>query len=341
MYDISEMALICREYLKAPESALALVTLVEKEGTSYRQPGARMLIRQDGTVEGTISGGCLEGDFAELAMRMSAEGRSQTLESVDTRPVFGCHGTITLFVELIEPRRAIFHQWMTKLAEAIEQRQPITLKTVYHGEHPGTTLSETTSRDSSDSGCLTQPYGLLHRVVVVGAHGDVRPVVQLIQSLGWEAIQVVPGSQRRGWVGEETSDLRVEYYSPEEIVQAIPADSGTAVVVMTHNMGRDVGYAHALLKEEYPYVGMLGSFKRRNEVFEHLVASEEADIMETMERLYCPIGLDIGSETQSEIALSVVSEIKSVLSGHQIGNLKNKKTSIHSAVEISRDSCFI
>lgn len=343
MYDISEMALICREYLNAPDSALALVTLVEKEGTSYRQPGARMLIRQDGSVEGTISGGCLEGDFAELARRMAAEGRSETLELVDTRPVFGCHGTITLFVELIEPRRTVFHHWMTKLAEAIERRRPITLQTIYRGEKDtlGTTLGNSSDAGSIDSGCLIQLFGLRHRAVVIGAHGDVEPVLNLIRSLGWQAIQIVPGSQRRGWIADKDSGIRVEYYSPEEMIRAIPADSGTAVVVMTHNMGRDVGYAHVLLREDYPYVGMLGSSKRRNEVFEHLLASDEEDAMATMERLYCPIGLDIGSETQSEIALSIVSEMKSVLSGHQSGNLKNKKTSIHSAVEISRDSCFV
>ena len=336
MYDISEMAFICRDYFADPDSALALVTLVEKEGTSYRQPGARMLVKRDGSVTGTISGGCLEGDLATLASRLFKEGRSEALECVDTRPVFGCHGTITLFVELVAPRRDVFHHWMKAMAQAIEQRHPITLRTVYRGnsETLGTTLIDGPGLKPKDDGNFIQPFGLHKRVVVIGAHGDARPVLQLILSLGWQAIQVVPGSQRRGWIGNEDSGIRVEYHTPEEIAKAIPADRGTAVVVMTHNMGRDVGYAYVLLREAYPYVGMLGSQKRRDEVFEHLLASGEADVTETMERLHCPIGLDIGSETQSEIALSIVSEIKSVFSGCEGGKLKDKHTSIHPLVEI-------
>jgi xanthine dehydrogenase accessory factor len=336
MFDINEMASVCRTYLEAPDAAIALVTLVEKEGSSYRLPGARMLVKRDGSVVGTISGGCLEGDLATLAQRMSREGRSESIEVIDTRPVFGCHGTITVFVETIASRRRVFDDWMNQLVEAIECRRFITLETRYRGGSNvlGTHLRELPQDSSNREGCFIQPFGLRNRVAVVGAHGDVKPVLHLVRLLGWEAIQIVPGSQRRGWVGEDASGIRVEYFSPEELVAAIPPDGGTAMVVMTHNMGRDVSYAHALLKEPYPYVGMLGSFKRRNEVFEHLVAAGEPAVLETMDRLHCPIGLDIGSETQSEIAFSIVSEIKSVFSGCEGKQLKDKNTSIHPVVEI-------
>lgn len=333
MFDINEMASICRAWFEDPDSALALITLVEKEGSSYRQPGARMYVKKNGTFIGSISGGCLEGDLVELALEMAHKGISEGIEKVDTRPIFGCNGTITLFIETISSRRESFNKWMTELNRSIEQRSSIVLKTNYElaTEPLGTTILKS---EPTRPGHFVQALGLKKRLIVVGAHGDVEPVIMQARSLGWEAAQVIPGSQRHGWICEDPR-VKAEALTPEEMVVMFPADEGTAVVIMTHNIGRDVQYAHTLLKEDYAYMGMLGSLKRRNEVFEHILATEEARVPELMDKLYCPVGLDIGAETQEEIALSIISEVKAVFSSREGSSLKNRSKAIHPTVEIS------
>lgn len=334
MHDINEMASIYEAWKQNPSESVALVTLVAKDGSSYRQPGARMLVRADETTVGTISGGCLEGDLARLALRMRDENIPFKLEEVDTRPVFGCHGTIYLFIESIDARSDEFEYVMHSVGEALIQRQLITLKTTYTGGGDlGTSVLAQATATIASENAFIQPLGLRKRIIVIGAHGDAEPVLSQSSSLGWEAIQVIPGQQRNGWICSD-SKIDVEGLSPKQVIEKYPPDHSTAVVIMTHNLGRDIQYASSLLMESYGYIGMLGSNKRRDEVFEHLLTAGCEELSGVMDRLHCPIGLDIGSETSQEIALSILSETKAVFSKRSGAFLKDQNTTIHPSVEI-------
>ena len=94
MYDI------LRQWRKRPDANFALATMVRAQGSSYRRPGARMLICEDGTTVGSLSAGCLESDVAECAREVLRTGQSVVV-SFDTRRRFGCAGKIDIFIERV------------------------------------------------------------------------------------------------------------------------------------------------------------------------------------------------------------------------------------------------
>src|SRR5437899_7287301 len=89
-----------REFRKRRGERFALATLVRAQGSSYRRPGARMLICEDGLTIGSLSGGCLEEEVA-LRARGVLETGEPLLVSFDTRKRFGCHGKIDIFIERV------------------------------------------------------------------------------------------------------------------------------------------------------------------------------------------------------------------------------------------------
>src|SRR6201999_3420837 len=91
--DLKDIYDILREATRRPGERFALATLVRAEGSSYRRPGARMLICKDGTTAGSLSGGCLEEEIAFRAREVLETGGA-VLMSFDTRKRFGCHGKI-------------------------------------------------------------------------------------------------------------------------------------------------------------------------------------------------------------------------------------------------------
>ena len=91
---------ILREWRKRPDATFALATMVRAQGSSYRRPGARMLVCEDGTTVGSLSAGCLESDVAECAREVLRTGQSVVV-SFDTRRRFGCAGKIDIFIERV------------------------------------------------------------------------------------------------------------------------------------------------------------------------------------------------------------------------------------------------
>ena len=327
MKDPAETALIVERYLKTPDAAMALVTLVGKTGSSYRQPGARMMVMRDGSTIGTISGGCLEGDLCKLASEMEQDGRMTELKEIDTRPIFGCQGTITLLIERFDADRKRYLDLVRELDRSFVERRETTLVTRYGEgvETPGTFLDRVGFDETGR--IFRHTLGLKKRLLLVGAHADVGSVIALAGGLNWECIQIVPGAQRLGWVADE--GVVVKYLDAEHLLREIKADRSTAVVIMTHNLGRDVSYAKALLKGKFGYIGMLGSQKRRQEFMNHLLDYGDEELILATEQLHCPIGLDIGSETQEEIALSIVSEVQACFAGRNGGKLRESSAPIH------------
>src|SRR5215469_3745759 len=115
-----------------------LATVVAVEGSSYRKPGARMLLTPDGRRAGTISGGCLEAEVARRAFWLTSSGpvveRYSTQEDDGDRPYgSGCGGVVYLLLE----RRGTAAPLMRTLSAAFNARMPIAVATVLDGPHIG------------------------------------------------------------------------------------------------------------------------------------------------------------------------------------------------------------
>jgi xanthine dehydrogenase accessory factor len=117
---------------------------------------------------------------------------------------------------------------------------------------------------------------------------------------------------------------------PENVLNQIVIDNQTVFVLMTHNYNYDMLMLESLLSKNVVYVGMLGPRKKKERILEELQEKGTRFTSQELSILYSPVGLDIGAETPEEIALSIVSEIKAVLSGRQAMSLKNNADVIHS-----------
>lgn len=157
---------ILSEFRKRRGERFAVATLVRAEGSSYRRPGARMLICEDGTTVGSLSGGCLEEEVA-LRAREAVQTGEPTMMSFDTRKRFGCHGKIDIYIERVAEK------FFVDLGNDLDARRCHVAITRFgedefvHEIHP--------------------PI----QVLIFGEGPDSAPIRKLSDSLGWQAIEIV------------------------------------------------------------------------------------------------------------------------------------------------------
>lgn len=156
---------IIREWNKRREQNCALATLVRVEGSSYRRPGARMLICDDGTTAGSLSAGCIEDEVVLRARDVLRTGRS-SLMSFDTRRRFGCAGRIEIFIEPVS------ENFFLELNRDLEARRPHFMVTQFG--------------DNKFEQRIDPPM----RLFIVGDGLDNRPLHSLAQLLGWQVDEI-------------------------------------------------------------------------------------------------------------------------------------------------------
>jgi xanthine/CO dehydrogenase XdhC/CoxF family maturation factor len=273
---------------------LALATLVGAKGSSYRRPGARMLICADGTTVGSLSGGCLEEEVARRAHEVMLEG-TPALMNFDTRLRFGCNGALEIFVEKVE------EDFLSRLSENFAERRSSRALTVFAGSGElGTRLVR--RKTVVPAGAFAQEIESAIRLVIFGEGPDSISLRAFAEILGWEVIEVDQPSELSNY-----------------------ADARTAAIVKSHNYGRDFAALCHLLRLDLLYVGLLGPRKRRDQLLNAVLDEGIAVDAE----VFAPAGLDLGAETPEELALALVSEIQAVFAGASAESLRDRKAPIH------------
>jgi xanthine dehydrogenase accessory factor len=292
---MKEIVDIIREWERRRGQPLALATLVRAQGSSYRRPGARMLICSDGTTAGSLSGGCLEEEVAHRAFDVLRTGVS-SLMSFDTRLRFGCNGTIEIFVE------AMRESFLAEVAVHVSERRGCRTATVFAGKEDELGSRILSAGEQVPAGAFVQDLQPPIQLIIFGDGPDSTPLRSLAEILGWRIIEV-----------DQASDLPTR------------ADERTAAVVKSHNYGRDFAALQHLLQLNLRYVGLLGPRKRRDQLVNALLdAGVSVD-----PALFAPAGFDLGAETPEEIALAIVSEIQSVFAEASGESLRDRRTPIH------------
>ena len=295
IYDIID------EFKKRPAQRLALATVVRVEGSSYRRPGARMLICEDGTRAGSLSAGCLEDEVALRANEVFQTGEP-TIVSFDTRRRFGCAGKIDIFIE------PVFENFLRDLAHNLAARRICFVITGFGEKSAGSRVvrMDTPDRNYAREHELIQQIHPPIRLLIVGDGPDNRPLRSLGNLLGWEVVELVDPN-----------------------LLSIEPDDWTAAIVKSHNYGRDFAALEKLLSMNLRYVGLIGPRKRRDQLMNHLL-----DLGVTVDSgFFAPAGLDLGAETPEEIALSIVAEIQRVFATGSGESLRERKISLHAALE--------
>ncbi|MHA6249610.1 XdhC family protein [Pontibacter sp. CAU 1760] len=352
----------------------ALATVVHVQGSSYRRPGARMLVTEAGHLTGAISGGCLEGDALRKA-RLVMVQRQPMLVTYDTTDEddatlgvgLGCNGIIQI---LIEPIDAADPDNPLQLLKAfLERRQEAILVTLFSladkkaaqvgtrfllsesGSVHGVALSDkelqvALQADAEDalrkgeslvctyvgetqtwSGFVEVLKPAVH-LVIVGAGNDAFPMVQLAAVLGWKTT-VVDGRANYASVTRFPEVSQVLVAKPVQVLEHLSLDRHTVFVLMTHNYNYDLAMLRQLIPLAVPYIGSLGPKKKLMRMLDELEDEGIAYTAAQLQHVYGPTGLDLGAETPEEIALSIISEIRAVLSQKSGSPLRGKMDPIH------------
>ena len=161
-------------------------------------------------------------------------------------------------------------------------------------------------------------------LILVGAGNDAIPLVKMAEVVGWK-VTVVDGRPNYASKKRFTSGCQVMVSKPEEIFSGIKIDEQTLFVLMTHNYNYDLAVLRQLIGKNVQYIGILGSRNKFTRMLDDL-SSGGAKIEEALDKIYSPVGLDIGGETPEEIALSIMAEIQAVLAGRSANNLRRLKS---------------
>ena len=347
----------------------ALATVVKVRGSSYRSPGARMLITDDGKWVGSISGGCLEGDALRKARQVMNDKKPVTVtydtseESNQNLGIgLGCNGVIDVLIEPID--LATRDNPIDLFESFIKTKEPLTLATVFNattgvGEKIIRQASGEIRNAFSNAALAAMVANDLDQVfqskkslakTFTTSEGKYEVFMELIQPSvsiiifggGFDARPVSNLAKSLGWDVRVTDEC-VAHIAPvffptadklslchrDFIDRDFEITPFTACVLMSHNYEYDRDVLKKLLKTDTPYIGILGPRKRFEKMQNEFAAEGITMSDQDIHRVHSPIGLDIGAETPDEIAISIISEIQGKFSNRSGGFLKYRNAPIH------------
>jgi xanthine/CO dehydrogenase XdhC/CoxF family maturation factor len=310
---------------------LVAAFVIATEGSTYRKPGALMMLSSSGARCGLLSGGCLEGDLHEHAQRLLA-GDDRILERhYDGRgsddPVWGlglgCEGAMRILLWRLETGSSLtlLRGWLS----AAIRREPalleidlangdgaLSLGSALRGDADSSSPSSVLPSDRATlrDGSFAVAAARVPALLLCGAGPDAEPVVRMASQVGW---QVAVVDHRPAYVEAARFQDAVRVATVDAAVPGalVALDGFDAAVVMSHNLVADGRYLAALAVSSIPYVGLLGPAARRERLYAELGPLAEA----LRPRLRAPVGLDLGGASPEAIALSIVAELQASLHG--------------------------
>jgi len=306
-----------------PQAAVA--TVVATRSSAPRPVGSKLIVREDGSIEGSVSNGCVESDVVLAAQEVLADGEPRLLTyGITDEMAFGvglpCGGEIDVFVE---PLRG---------------EQSDVVLTVVAGEGVGEKLRDPELEQ------LARRRGRSHvfeaegrtvfadvsvpppRLFVYGAPDTAEALCAAAKLLGWRTI-VADARPRFATPERLPSADEILVLWPDEALAHVAPDAATAVVVLTHDDKFDLPLVRGALATDAFYLGWLGS--RRNQERRRGLLHEDGVTEEDLERVSGPAGLDLGAASPEETAVSILAEILAVRAGRSGGPLRETTARIH------------
>jgi xanthine dehydrogenase accessory factor len=338
------------DQIKRAESKVTLATLVNTRGTTPRKEGAKMLVGEGGRVLGSVTiGGCVDAQVIEESGNVLGQNAPRLLEmNLGDEEAWEigltCGGTIEVFLEpvaLDRPDAALaFYEKARAHAErggraAIvtrldDPRDTAKLLVLDSGAVEGSLGEEFLDRRFAAEARTVLAGGLSRTVtlegvrafvevmappaslIIVGATHVGMPLVALARTLGYRT--VVIDARERFATRErfpEVDDLKIGI--PSELIREVPLIASTALVLVAHDYKFDLPVLRHALTTPVGYIGMLGSRRRGKAILDLL--REDGVAEEQIARVRVPIGLDLGAQSASEIALAIVAEIVATAHG--------------------------
>ncbi len=344
-----------------PLVPLALCTLVAVDGSSYRQPGARMLCDAEGRVlSGAISGGCLEADVALRAAAVCASGQG-TLSAYDLREDLetiwgfgtGCDGVAHV---LLSPWSASISAAIASAIDAAAARGVGVLQTVVASPDASrvghTTFVRANQPEASENLARTvmrtalpllaaqhgeqlfgAPVQPPPHLLVVGASRGAEAFASIAVATGWRITVIDHRDAALHALVLPGQAQRITMH-PENAHSLLTGENGlndarTGIALCTHAFEHDRQWLAAALRTQLPYIGLLGSRQRAARLMSALTESGLVLRARDRARIYAPIGLDLGGDSPQSIALAAIAEMHAVLHARPAGLLRERHTPLH------------
>lgn len=335
MENLDVMVLRAIHQWRSKQQDAVLVTVVRTWGSSPRPIGSIMALSLEGSVVGSVSGGCIEDDLID----QYSGGKLTTLApaklpelikygiTADEAHRFGlpCGGTIELLLEF-NPDAALLDALIRLLEQGNLVRRSVEIATGKVTLAP----TEAPAELEIDATTLTNTFGPEYRMLLIGAGQLTEYLTTMALFNGFAVTVCDPRDEyRRGW---QISNVPVLNGMPDDVVNDFKPDARTCIIALTHDPKLDdLALLEAVHSPAF-YVGAIGSRKnnraRRTRMIEHFNETEQS-----LAKLRGPIGIYIGSKTPSEIAVSVMAEVIAVKNGVTLPrdlNVEQAKESIES-----------
>jgi len=332
---------ILNAHLRAAENGVktVLATVVDLDGSSYRKPGVRMLIAENGHMTGAVSGGCVEKDIARNAEAVFKDDKP-IMMTYDGRYRLGCEGVLYILIEIFNPDNELinaFHQ-------CLQSRDHFKVLSHYKKEEGAVeglgSLIEINekqfpvNKEHRSSPGVVKGLQVFERVMppcfklmIFGAEHDAVQLCKYAALNGWE-VSVIAGPLEAKTIENFPGASEFHSVAPDALVLD-KIDNQTAIVIMSHNFANDLRYLIELKETDPAYIGLLGPAHRREKLYAQFIEYYPEEAERLIDRIHGPAGLNIGAETPQEIAISILSEILSVVRDKKPILLKEKKGGIH------------
>lgn len=332
-----ELLKLKESYILAQKKGLKsiMATVVAIEGSSYRRPGVRMLVFENNTMVGAVSGGCVENEILKQSQSVLLDNKAKIMV-YDGRYRLGCEGILYILLEPFSPDAAVWDA----LETVLQKRQTLEIASFYtktEGIQPGIGSEFHFERkifafsniqlDKSLS-IYTQTLKPRFHLIIIGSEHDAVQLCQFASLTGWE-VTIVASVKDPRTITDFPGSNQVLHLLPEEI-GSLSIDSETAVILMTHSYSTDLKFLIGLKNAQPAYLGLLGPVKRRNQILNDFFEFTDSYNEGLLDVAYGPSGISIGAETPQEIAISIIAEILSVVRKEEPISLKYKINAIHS-----------
>jgi xanthine dehydrogenase accessory factor len=340
-------------YAQREQMDWVLATIIGTEGSSYRKPGAMMIINSLGQYHGLLSGGCLESDIMRQSRQCWESGNNRIIqydmreeEDIAWQLGIGCGGLVRIllqpinaknsYLQLIELRQLINQNQACKYVQSMDEGSP--KNSIFLTDNN----AEFAVQQAAPTATKTQSNVFEHiikpslKLAIFGGGIDAIPVAKIAHNLGWHVSVADPrtGYARQAQFADAKQIIKSSFDSISEHAWLLNID---AIVIMTHNVTLDAQALSLAQHSSASYVGMLGPLHRTDRVLQEagLVSSERAtetkleqkkDTKVLNKPLANPIGLRLGGELPESIALSILSEIHAFIQhadAKSISNLLN------------------
>ncbi len=318
--------------------------LVETRGSTPQKPGASMLVFADGSQAGTLGGGCVEAEVKRQALAVLGQGQASVVR-FQLDDDYGwddgliCGGRMQVLIDPIASPAE--QQYLAQLGQSAERGEGVTEAIVFDAEAAGLPAGATYLFDadgnlkaharadlsSGDAPKIVRqglkpvnerprPYarsGIAYfpllarcRLIVVGGGHVGQAVAGLAAELDFNVWVV---DDRSEYVTAERFPTaeRLISGSISDVLPALEVTPSTYCLIVTRGHNHDEEALYHLIDRGARYVGMIGSKRKIKLIFDDLLA--EGISAELLRRVYAPVGLDIGSQTVMEIAVSIAAEL--------------------------------